>query len=69
MRQEIFPLVIAVFHICRQRLKVILQRILSFCGSLTANIACLHDQNKNGFLEDRLLSSQSELIQCFLKCS
>jgi len=26
----------------------------------TLQLACLHDQNKSGFLEGRLLSSQSE---------
>jgi len=32
-------------------------------------IACLHDQNKSGFLEGRLFSSQSELFENFLDCS
>jgi len=26
-------------------------------------LACLHDQNKSGFLEGRLLSSQSEQLK------
>jgi len=30
-------------------------------------LACLHDQNKSGFLEGRLLSSQSEQSEKFLK--
>jgi len=32
-------------------------------------IACLHDQNKSGFLEGRLLSSQSEQSKKFSKSS
>jgi len=31
-------------------------------------IACSHDQNKSGFLEGRLFSSQSELFEYFLIC-
>jgi len=30
-------------------------------------LACLHDQNKSGFLESRLLSSQSEQSEKFSK--
>jgi len=38
---------------------------------VTANalIACLHDQNKCGFLEGQLLSSQSEPFEKFSKSS
>jgi len=32
-------------------------------------LACLHDQNKSGFLEGRLLSSQSEQFEKFSKSS
>jgi len=32
-------------------------------------LTCLHDQNKSGFLEGRLFSSQSELYEYFLNCS
>jgi len=35
----------------------------------TAVIACLHDQNKSGFLEGGLLSSQSEEFEKFSKHS
>jgi len=30
-------------------------------------LACLHDQNKSGFMEGQLLSSQSEQSEKFLK--
>jgi len=33
------------------------------------HIACLHDQNKSGFLEGRVFSNQSELFQYFLNSS
>jgi len=32
-------------------------------------LACLHEQNKSGFLEGRLLSSQSEQLKKYLKSS
>jgi len=32
-------------------------------------VHCLHDQNKSGFLEGRLLSSQSEQFEKFSKSS
>jgi len=32
-------------------------------------IACLHVQNKSGFLEGQLFSSQSELFEAFSGCS
>jgi len=32
-------------------------------------IACLHDQNKSGFLEGRLLTSQSEQFKNYSKSS
>jgi len=34
-----------------------------------ALLAYLHDQNKSGFLEGRLLSSQSEQLKKYLKSS
>jgi len=37
--------------------------------SFWTTISCLHDQNKSGFLEGRLFSSQSELFEHFFNCS
>jgi len=36
---------------------------------LVAVLACSYDQNKTGFLEGRLFSSQPELFEYFLNCS
>jgi len=38
-------------------------------NSVLVLLACLHDQNKSGFLEGRLFSSQSELLESFSKGS
>jgi len=40
---------------------------LNYVTKVTVLIACLHDQNKSGFLEGRLLSSQSEQSEKFSK--
>jgi len=34
-----------------------------------ALVTCLHDQNKSGFLEGRLFTNQSELLESFSICS
>jgi len=39
------------------------------CGLEPYGLFCLHDQNKSGFLEGRLLSSQSEKSEKFSKSS
>jgi len=38
-------------------------------GANIVDIACLHGQNKSGFFEGRLLSSQSEQCWKVFKCS
>jgi len=46
-------------------LESILSNIISCSIGQTPYLACLHDQNKSGFLEGRLLYNQSELFNTF----